>query len=137
MKKRLVWFEIRTSQFIEMIEFYESVLAIEFEIKHLYKQRVALFEPDEQGTKGCIIEEPKSEGNNNAVVLFFKVIDLNETLNRVGKAGGQVISQPFLVKQRDKNGHDIIGKNLLDDDVGYLAEIKDFDGNRLFLYANS
>ncbi len=137
MRKRLVWFEIRTHNFIKMIEFYERVLGCEIEIRHLHKQRLALFEPDEAGMRGCIIENPKTEGSNNAVVLFYKVNDLNEHLKRVKEAGGEIVSEPFLVKQRDQNGRDIIGKNLFDDDVGYLAEVKDCDGNILFLYANS
>lgn len=134
MNKGLIWFEIRTSNFIKSIEFYEAVLGVELEIKHLYLQRVALF--NETGINGCIIEHDEA-GKGNGTAVFFKVADMNESLTQVKLKGGRVETLPGLVKQRDQNGKEIIGRNRFDDEVGYLSEIKDVDGNCIYLYANS
>lgn len=136
MKNPLIWFEIRTTKFIKAIEFYEALLNTQMEIKHLYLQRVALFDKEESGLNGCIIEHDCA-GNGNGIALFFKVNDMHRSLEQVKLKGGKIKTLPALVKQRDQNGKEIIGRNKFDDDTGYLAEAEDIDGNSFFLYANS
>ena len=53
------------------------------------------------------------------------------------KHGGIVISEPTLLRQRNKNGDVIIGVNLIDNEVGYYSEIKDSENNHLYLYSHS
>jgi len=69
--------------------------------------------------------------------LFFKVNEIGNGIARALEVGGKVVGPPILVKQRDMKGNEIIGKNLFDDEVGYLAELIDSDGNTFFLYSNS
>lgn len=42
-----------------------------------------------------------------------------------------------ILKQMNKNGEFIIGKNLIDNEVGYYAEVKDSEGNHLYLHSHS
>jgi predicted enzyme related to lactoylglutathione lyase len=134
--KKLVWFEIRTNDFIKSIDFYENVLNISMEIKHLHQKRVALFDASDLGMPGCIIESDK-EVQGNGTVLFFKVENLSRTVEKLFEYGGTIITKPFLVKQKDMDGNEITGKNLFDDSVGYLTEVNDPDGNTIFIYASS
>lgn len=136
MNSQLVWIEIRTKNFIKTVEFYEHVLDITFEIRHLYNNKIAVFDEEIFKLRGCIIES-KETFTKNSVILFFKVAEIGKVLARVLESGGTIITSPSLVKQHDRNGKEIIGKNLFDDEVGYLAEANDPDGNTFFLYANN
>ena len=57
---KLVWIEIRTRNFISCIEFYEFVLGIIFEVRHLHDKKIAVFDEKEVGFRGCIIDSKET-----------------------------------------------------------------------------
>jgi len=42
-----------------------------------------------------------------------------------------------LIKQTNSKGDIIVANNLIDENIGYYAEITDSEGNHIGLYANS
>jgi predicted enzyme related to lactoylglutathione lyase len=60
-----------------------------------------------------------------------------ETTNRIEKNGGKVILPSTLLRQKNEKGETIIGSNLIDDQLGYMAEGMDTEGNSILLYSHS
>ena len=60
-----------------------------------------------------------------------------ETTNRIEKNGGKVILPSALHRQKNEKGETIIGSNLIDDQLGYMAEGMDTEGNSILLYSHS
>ena len=97
---------------------------------------MALFSKEQIGIKGSLVETKNHLGSNGIKPIFYVEI-LNEAILKVQKHGGIVISEPTLLRQRNKNGDVIIGVNLIDNEVGYYSEIKDSENNHLYLYSHS
>jgi predicted enzyme related to lactoylglutathione lyase len=69
-------------------------------------------------------------------VLFFFVNVLSDSIDVATRFGGKVITPKTLIKQTDKNGNLMITQNLIDNKVGYFAELLDSEGNTISLYSN-
>ncbi len=136
MNNTLLWLEIPVSDFSRALNFYEKVFDITLDVKILLDTKMALFSKDQIGIKGSLVETKNHLGSNGIKPIFYVEI-LNEALLKVQKYGGVVISEPTLLRQRNKNGDVIIGVNLIDSQVGYYSEIKDSENNHIYLYSHS
>jgi predicted enzyme related to lactoylglutathione lyase len=136
MNNTLLWLEIPVSDFSRALNFYEKVFDITLDVKILLDTKMALFSKEQIGIKGSLVETKNHLGSNGIKPIFYVEI-LNEAILKVQKHGGIVISEPTLLRQRNKNGDVIIGVNLIDNEVGYYSEIKDSENNHLYLYSHS
>lgn len=132
---RLAWIEIPARNIARAITFYEDLLKIKLQRQILFDKNVALFKKEILGINGCIIESDKNS-IGGGIKPVFKVDVMCDALQRVEMNGGKVIIQPSLLKQKNENGDLLIGKNFIDNDVGYISEINDCEGNVVFLYSH-
>ena len=136
MNNTLLWLEIPVSDFKRAVRFYENIFEITLEIRVLFETQMALFTNEQIGIKGSLIEIKNHPGFNGIKPMFYVEI-LNEALEKVKKYGGVVISEPTLLRQKNKDGDVIIGANLIDNQVGYYSEIMDSEKNHIYLYSHS
>jgi predicted enzyme related to lactoylglutathione lyase len=115
-----VWFEIPTQDFARAKRFYERVFAVKLIDEQMGPMRLGVFPHADEVVSGCIIfgegYRPARDGN---VVYLDGGEDLAGPLSRVEAAGGQVL----------------VGKTLINDEIGYFAHVLDTEGNRVGLHS--
>ena len=136
MNNSLLWLEIPVSDFKRAVSFYENIFDSSLDIRILFETQMALFTKEQIGIKGSLIETKNHTGSNGIKPIFYVEI-LNEAIIKVKKNGGAVVSEPTLLRQKNKDGDVIIGANLIDNQVGYYAEIMDSENNHIYLYSHS
>ena len=136
MNKKIGWIEIPAQSIKRAISFYEKLLKTELDVQILLDKPVAIFNENMYGVNGCIIENEKTNGKGGIRPVLFVDI-MQEAIENVENYGGKVIVSPTLLRQKNSKGQLIIGKNLIDSQVGYICEITDSEGNGLFLYSHS
>jgi len=136
MSTKLVWFEISVANLKRAIQFYENVFHFKLNVQHIFDKDMAFFESQQMGIKGSIIKVENYQGCNGFKPMFYVDI-LHESLEKVILYGGEIIEKPRLLKQKNKNGDTIIKANLIDNHVGYVAEIMDSEKNCFYLYSHS
>lgn len=116
------WFEIPVNDMESAIAFYEKVFDCKLERHQLGPIDMAWFPWNHEmgGAGGSLV---KSEGNyqtsENGVLVYFSSKDVNQELERIPKAGGQVLQ----------------GKTLITKEIGYMALFIDSEGNRIALHS--
>ncbi|MFC0263619.1 VOC family protein [Fontibacter flavus] len=116
------WFEIPVNDMESAIAFYEKVFDCKLERHQLGPIDMAWFPWNHEmgGAGGSLV---KSEGNyqtsENGVLVYFSSEDVNQELERIPKAGGQVLQ----------------GKTLITIEIGYMALFIDSEGNRIALHS--
>lgn len=137
MKSRQVcWFEIPVQDLDRAIDFYSSILSVKIEKKLLLDKAYGIFDKNTHLISGClVVKENYSPGNGT--VIYFCVTDLSYALNRTINGKGKIVIPKTLIKQINKSGEIMVSKNLIDEDIGYFAEIIDSEGNHIGLYSNS
>ncbi len=136
MKTPILWVEIPVSDFARAVAFYENVFETKLEIQTIFDKTIAVFDKDAFGIKASLNQVDNYTGTNG-IKPFFYVNIMSDAIEAVAEFGGVVTQKPALLKQTNKNGDIIIGSNLIDNQVGYYAEIKDSEGNHLYLYSHS
>jgi predicted enzyme related to lactoylglutathione lyase len=120
MANTLNWFEIPATDFKRALKFYNAIFETELDSKEMSDGFPMGMFPAEDGVGGAIIAGegyiPSAKGS---VVYLNGGEDLNDVLNRVETAGGQVV----LAKMD-------IGEN------GFVAFFMDSEGNRVGLHSN-
>jgi uncharacterized protein len=117
------WFEIPVSDMNRAIAFYSEVLGYAFE-RHPFPGIEMAWFPfnDGPGSPGALVHSPAHYTPSSAGTLVYfssPSDDLSIELNRVEKAGGQLI-QP---------------KTLISEDIGYMGLFIDSEGNRIALHS--
>ncbi len=136
MKSNILWVEIPVSNFTRAVTFYEKVLETKLDVRTVFDKPMAFFKKEDIGIKGSLVEVENYSGGNGVKLIFHADI-LHSAVQRVKDNGGQVVSLPTLLRQKNKNGETIIGTNLIDNQVGYYTELKDSEGNNFYLYSHS
>lgn len=136
MRTPILWLEIPVKDFDRALNFYQNVFETKLGLRVFYGKRVGLFSQDSFGIK-VSINEVENYSGTNGIKPFFFVNVMSDALELVEENGGEVIRRPILLKQTNENGELIIGSNLIDNEVGYYAEIKDSEGNHFYLYSHS
>lgn len=131
----IIWFEIPVVDLNRAIKFYSSVFNMLIEKQIILDREFGVIKKEHCGIGGVLV---KKEGNvpGQGVVLFFYVNVLSDSLETAVRAGGKIIQPKTLIKQTDKDGNRTISQNLIDNKVGYYAEIADSEGNIISLYSN-
>lgn len=134
---QITWFEIPVENLDRAILFYSEVLAIKIEKNKFLAQEYGIFNKDKDDTvKGALVKKTDYLPGTG-IILFFYVIDLLESLKKVERFGGKVLVEKTLLKQQTAEGFLSIKQNLIDGNIGYIAESLDCEGNCICLYSNS
>ena len=89
------WADLSTPDVDESIEFYRDLLGWEFrtEVTEMGDYHVASV--DGREVCGMMAQPPEMEGAPAMWTVFFHVEDIDETVEKVGAAGGRVLEPPF------------------------------------------
>lgn len=120
------WFEVPVTDMDRAKKFYETVFNVEISIQEFGGVLMGWFPPAEDitapGISGSLV---KSEGNyipsaTHGTVVYFNSQsgDISDELSRVEAAGGKILQD----------------KTLISNEIGYMAQVIDSEGNRIALY---
>jgi len=118
------WFEIPVTDMLRAKEFYEAVLNISISIHEFGALKMGWFpnDPEKSGATGSLVQnEMYKPSMTDGSLLYFSCTDVSTELSRVEAANGEII-QP---KTQIGEGH------------GFMALIKDTEGNRIALHSNT
>ena len=135
-KSFLVWLEIGVVDMDRAQQFYQNVFDLKIEIRFLFDRKIGIFLKDDQPVNVCILEKEKLDANSCAIKPTFFVDVLFETITRIEKNGGKMTFPATLLRQKNSQGETLIGANLIDNKVGYMAEFMDTEGNAVLLYSH-
>ena len=132
---QLVWFEIPVREMDRAIRFYSSVLQVMIEKQKLLDREYGILKREDTGVGGVLVRKENIQPGSG-VTLFFYVNVLSDALETAQRFGGKIITPKTLIKQTDASGNRTIAQNLIDNKVGYFAELLDSEGNLIALYSN-
>jgi len=118
------WFEIPVADMNRAKEFYESVLDISISIHEFGNLQMGWFPngPEKSGATGSLVQhEMYKPSMTDGPLLYFSCKDVALELSRVEGANGKII-QP---------------KTQIGEEHGFMALIKDTEGNRIALHSQS
>ncbi|SMO37000.1 VOC family protein [Fodinibius sediminis] len=122
MKAAITWFEIPARDLSRARKFYESILDIEMvDMDTGSDLKMSMFPVEEGGISGalCEQEEAYTPSTDGCLLYMNANPDLQTVLDKVEPNGGSVIQT----------------KTQITDDYGYMAIIKDSEGNRVALHS--
>ena len=134
--QQVCWFEIPVVFIDRAIKFYSSILSVKIEKKLLLDTYYGVFDKKIHQIGGVLVEK-KGYSPGKGTVLFFCVVDLSDVLKKAIELNGKIVIPKTLIKQTNNKGETIVATNLIDENIGYYAEIVDSEGNHVGLYANS
>ena len=134
-KSIIVWIEIGATDVDRAVPFYENVFYINIQIRNLFNSKMGLVERNGTGPGICIIERERVDTNHSIKPTFYVRV-MHEAVNKVISNGGSVITSPTILKQQNFKGETLIGSNLIDNQMGYIAEVMDTEGNALLIYSH-
>ncbi|HKW37908.1 MAG TPA: VOC family protein [Burkholderiales bacterium] len=122
MKNAVVWSEIAVSDLKRATAFYEKLLDGELKAEKFGPFEIALFPHASDGIGGCLMKgegyEPSAKGT---VTYLAAVPGIDAALERASSAGAKVL----------------MPKMALPGNQGFIAHIRDCEGNRVGLHAMS
>lgn len=131
----IVWLEIGVRDVKRAAGFYSEVFNVRAEVKNILGNEMALLERRKNEPGICLIERGIA-GNQNSVRPVFKVDVMHLAVEKLQSLGGKIVKPPELLRQMNQKGEMLIGYNLIDEKLGYLAEAEDTEGNSILLYSN-
>jgi len=121
----LNWFEIPVNDFERAKKFYEAIYNYSMPENQRGPMRMGFFLHDFKEGKigGAIVHHPEfnSPSEHGSLVYLNCQPDLQIILDRVEKAGGQILNAKALISPEQN--------------IGYWALIKDTEGNRVALHS--
>lgn len=132
---QIVWFEIPVRDLDRAVRFYATVLQVMIEKQKLLDREYGLFRKEDCGVGGVLVKKENATPGIG-VTLFFHVSVLSDALEVAIRNGGQIVTPKTLIKQTDASGNRTISQNLIDNKVGYFAELLDSEGNLVAFYSN-
>ncbi|MFI5148453.1 MAG: VOC family protein [Bacteroidia bacterium] len=133
----LAWFEIPAFDFEKAIDFYTKVFKFTIERKKFGSVPYGIIFESGTGISGAIMQVKEKPLPNAGPVLFFKVSDMYETLQRIKQLGGEVLKEKSIIKDETPDGKTMIALTMIDNAHGYYALFRDPEGNKMALYSNS
>lgn len=118
------WVEIPVSDMDRAKEFYETVFKINISIHDLGGFVMGWFphKDDVKGISGSLVKHEMYQPSDRAgALVYFNCNDVAEEAGRVAVAGGEVLREKTAIGE----GH------------GFMALIKDSEGNRIGLHSQS
>lgn len=116
-----VWFEIPAVNFQRAVNFYQDIFQFEIECIEMVGLKQGLFPHDDKSlVSGAIVSGGDYQPSNQGSVIYLNGgSDLAIVLSRVEAAGGKVL----------------FAKTHLGDEIGYIAQFIDVEGNRIGLHS--
>lgn len=113
------WFEIPADDLERAVWFYESVLQQSLRRESMGPAQMAVFPYQDPGIGGCVVKSHNMVPATGGSVIYLHTDKLDETLQRVTRAGGKIV----------------LDKTALPEGMGAYAHIVDSEGNRVGLHA--
>ena len=117
------WFEIPVTNMERAKQFYETVFEVSISVHNLGEIIMGWFphNPDKSGSPGSLVlNKMYIPSDTTGALLYFSCKDVADELSRVVKSGGEIIQS----KTEIGGGH------------GFMALMKDSEGNRIALHSN-
>lgn len=118
------WFEIPVADMQRAKKFYDMVFDITISIHDIGGFIMGWFpnDPEKKGATGSLVQhEMYQPSASHGALIYFSCQDVDIELSRVEAAGG-IIMRP---------------KSMIGDNHGFMALIKDTEGNRIALHSNT
>ncbi len=116
------WFEIPVLDMDRAKSFYESVFKIEVQVQDFGGTLMGWF-PWAEGKTGAagslILQSEYKPCNTEGVLIYFASVDVENELNRIEKAGGEILKP----------------KTQISPEVGFMGLFLDTEGNRIALHS--
>jgi hypothetical protein len=114
------WFEIPVQDFERAKRFYEQLMDVELREERMGPALMGIFPGPRDQTSGCIVAMEGYEPSLSGSVVYLTIHgDLQEQLDRAPALGGAVMWP----------------KTALPEGMGFFAQIRDSEGNRVGLYS--
>ncbi len=121
MKNPVGWFEIPVQDMDRAKKFYGELLGLPFEYLTIEGSDVKMLafpmQPEAPQATGALVHGPGYSPSLDGVVIYFTAAELEAMLEKVPELGGEV-----LLPKTDIGEH------------GFMAHIKDTEGNRVALH---
>jgi uncharacterized protein len=120
MKNVINWFEIPAADFDRAVKFYETVFGTTLRHEEMSGAKMGIFPYEAPATSGAVTQMPELKPGSSGTLIYLDASpDVDVVLSRVGAAGGTVI----------------LGKTLINDDIGHIGIFTDTEGNRVGVHA--
>lgn len=121
MRQILTWFEIPVDDIDRAQRFYETLLARSLRREEMGPQSLAVFPYDEGSVGGALLSSPNppAPSTDGMVAYLDASPSLGVVLSRADELGAEVLLEPVKLPR----------------DIGWIAHIRDCEGNRVGLHA--
>jgi len=120
MAHAISWFEIPVVDFDRAKTFYETILGVSLETTEMANDLMGFFPAERGDVSGAIVKgEGLTPGSDGVLIYLNGGDDLNSILSRVEGAGGTVL----------------MPKTCITEEIGYMAQFRDVEGNRVALHS--
>ena len=114
------WFEIPTADLDRAQQFYEAILAQPLKRERFGASDIAVFPRGEKpNATGALIRHDDCEPSVQGSIVYLSVADLRPVLARALRAGGDTL----------------VERTALPPGMGYFAQFRDCEGNRVGLWS--
>lgn len=114
------WFEIPVRDFPRARRFYETLLGVTLREERMGPSHMGIFPSQTQVAGGCICAMDGYVPSETGTVVYLTTLgDVQQHLERVNALGGRVL----------------LPKTALPEGMGFYAQIRDSEGNRVGLYS--
>ncbi|HPT20117.1 MAG TPA: VOC family protein [Methanothrix sp.] len=119
------WFEIPVLDMDRAVRFYETVFEIKLDRRQLGPLEMAWFPWVEggMGSSGSLVRSEFHKPSDEGVRIYFTAFsgDVAVEAGRVAAAGGEVL----------------MPRTQISEDIGYMAVVRDTEGNRICLHSRT
>ncbi len=115
----VVYFEIPVDDIDRAIEFYTAVFNFDFEKQIIDHNEMALFPFTDglTGISGALAKGEAYKPTIDGVIIYFKTLEIENTLKLAVSNGGEVLYPKTSIGE-----------------LGFVAELKDSEGNRIAVH---
>ncbi len=116
------WISVPATDLDRAIAFYNAVFDLSLEKVDLMGNEMTFFsmDPEAHGATGAISVGPEKPGEDGAIPFFGCNVDLQQALDRVTDAGGEVLAPKFPIGEH-----------------GFIAFFRDSEGNKIGLHSEA
>ena len=117
------WFEIPCTDLPRAQAFYEAMLARKMHNDDFGGAPMAIFGADDSATRGCLVGAGSIQPSHDKGVRVYLDCEpsVEAAMARAAKAGGQVLDECIELPR----------------DIGFIAHVRDTEGNTIGLHAKS
>jgi uncharacterized protein len=114
------WFEIPSHDFQRAVSFYEKLFDVRLKSEGMGPVKMAVFPYSTGGNSGAVVHGQAWGPSEEGTVLYLNSeLDISVPLKKVTEAGGETL----------------VPRTQLPNDIGFFAQIRDSEGNRVGLFS--